>query len=107
MRSLILVAALALMPATALQAEQAAKPAKQRGPETNGTFAISGLASAGRHCVTNGAASLHSLGWVPSPLGFRSLLPAMGERAHDRNARSNIHQTGQVQHRAIQHAKAA
>jgi len=67
MRSLILIAALALMPATAaLQAEQAAKPAKQRGPEVNGTFAISGLASAGRHCVTNGAASTHSLGWVPS-----------------------------------------
>jgi hypothetical protein len=65
MRSLILVAALALMPATALQAEQAAKPAKQRGPSTNGTMAISGQASGGRHCVTHGAANVHSLGWVP------------------------------------------
>ncbi len=65
MRSLILVAALALLPATAVLADQGAKPAKQRGPETNGTFAITGLASAGRHCVTNGAASVHSLGWVP------------------------------------------
>jgi hypothetical protein len=66
MRSLVLVAALALVPATVgLQAQDAAKPAKQRASITNGTMAISGLASAGRHCVTNGAASIHSLGWVP------------------------------------------
>jgi hypothetical protein len=68
LKTLVLTATLAIVPAAVFAQSSQTKGPKQSAPSAAriDAQAVSGLASSGRNCIGPSGANVHAIGWVPS-----------------------------------------